>query len=66
MTPETLPQVIRLPDYVPSERQTKFHQSTAFEVFFGGAAGPGKSTALCGDAINAASALSGPPGVLLS
>jgi len=54
MTPETLPQVIRLPDYVPSERQTKFHQSTAFEVFFGGAAGPGKSTALCGDAINAA------------
>lgn len=45
--------MIRLPDYVPSERQAKFHASTAFETFFGGAAGPGKSTALCGDAITA-------------
>lgn len=43
---------ILLPDYTPSERQLKFHQSTCFETFFGGAAGPGKSTALCGDAIN--------------
>ena len=43
---------IKLPDYEPSERQAKFHMSTAFETFFGGAAGPGKSTALCGEAIN--------------
>jgi hypothetical protein len=54
MQPETLPTRIRIPDYVPSERQSKFHESNAFEVFFGGAAGPGKSTALCGDAISAA------------
>jgi hypothetical protein len=51
MKPETLPEVVRLPDYVPSERQAKFHASPAFETFFGGAAGPGKSTALCADAI---------------
>lgn len=48
---------IRIPDYGPpnfgpSERQTKFHMSRAFETFFGGAAGPGKSTALCADAIS--------------
>lgn len=48
---------IRIPDYGPpnfgpSERQTKFHMSQAFETFFGGAAGPGKSTALCADAIS--------------
>jgi hypothetical protein len=43
---------IALPDYRPSERQIKFHTSTAFETFFGGAAGPGKSTALCGEAIS--------------
>lgn len=50
------PQPIRilLPDYEPSERQIKFHESTAFETFFGGAAGPGKSTALCGEAITMA------------
>lgn len=53
MQPDT-PTTIRLPDYSPSERQAKFHQASAFEVFFGGAAGPGKSTALCADAISAA------------
>lgn len=47
---------IRLPDYGPpsfgpSERQQKFHESQAFETFFGGAAGPGKSTALCADGV---------------
>lgn len=47
---------IRLPDYGPplfgpSDRQLKFHESQAFETFFGGAAGPGKSTALCADAL---------------
>lgn len=51
MNPET--QTIRVPDYIPSERQASFHASTAFETFFGGAAGPGKSTALCADAITA-------------
>jgi phage terminase large subunit len=48
------PLQILLPNYTPSERQLKFHQSTAFETFFGGAAGPGKSTALCGEAITMA------------
>lgn len=45
-------QQVALPDYAPSERQYKFHISPAFETFFGGAAGPGKSTALCGEAIS--------------
>lgn len=39
------------PNFGPSERQRKFHESQAFETFFGGAAGPGKSTALCADAL---------------
>lgn len=48
---------VRLPDYgppnfAPSDRQRKFHESRAFETFFGGAAGPGKSTALCADALS--------------
>lgn len=47
-----IPVQVALPDYTPSERQTKFHLSTAFETFFGGAAGPGKSTALCGEAVS--------------
>lgn len=53
-----LPRIgIRLPDYGPpafgpSDRQQKFHDSRAFETFFGGAAGPGKSTALCADALS--------------
>ena len=54
MYPEAPAGIIRLPDYVPSERQRKFHEASAFEVFFGGAAGPGKSTALCADAISTA------------
>lgn len=40
------------PNWGPSDRQAKFHSSDAFETFFGGAAGPGKSTALCADAIS--------------
>lgn len=52
MDDQPLPSQVFLPDYHPSERQTKFHSSSAFETFFGGAAGPGKSTALCGEAIN--------------
>lgn len=49
---QTLAGKVPLPNYFPSERQMKFHESECFETFFGGAAGPGKSTALCGDAIN--------------
>jgi len=42
---------IRVPDYVPSPRQTKFHTSTAFETLYGGAAGGGKTTAIVAEAI---------------
>lgn len=42
---------IRVPDYTPSERQTKFHTSTAFETLYGGAAGGGKSAAMCAEAV---------------
>lgn len=45
---------IKLPDYSPSERQTKFHTSEAFETLYGGAAGGGKTAALCAEAITAA------------
>ena len=45
---------MRLPDYVPSERQIKFHTSTAFETLYGGVAGGGKTAALCAEAITAA------------
>lgn len=45
---------ILLPDYVPSAKQRVFHESPAYETFFGGAAGPGKTAALCGEAITQA------------
>jgi hypothetical protein len=47
-----LPTRVRVPDYTPAPKQRLFHLATADEVFFGGAAGPGKSTALCADAIS--------------
>lgn len=47
-------QRIPLPDYAPSERQIKFHTSEAFETLYGGAAGGGKTAALCAEAITAA------------
>lgn len=43
-----------MPDYTPSERQRKFHVSTAFETLYGGAAGGGKTAALCAEAVTAA------------
>jgi hypothetical protein len=42
-----------LPDYDPSERQKLLHSVDAFEIFYGGAAGGGKTLALCAEAINA-------------
>lgn len=37
-------------DYCPTDKQRKFHASTANEVLYGGAAGGGKSYAICWDA----------------
>ena len=37
-------------DYQPTERQQIFHESQADEVLYGGAAGGGKSYAICWDA----------------
>ena len=45
---------ILLPDYVPSGKQTVFHESSAYETFYGGAAGGGKTAALAGEAITQA------------
>lgn len=42
---------IQVPDYTASERQAKFHQSTAFETLYGGAAGGGKTAAIVAEAI---------------
>lgn len=42
---------IKIPDYTASDRQTKFHTSTAFETLYGGAAGGGKTAALVAEAI---------------
>lgn len=42
---------IKVPDYTPSERQTKFHKSEAFETMYGGAAGGGKTAAIVAEAV---------------
>jgi len=42
---------IKVPDYTASDRQTKFHTSTAFETLYGGAAGGGKTAALVAEAV---------------
>lgn len=39
-------------DYVPTAKQKVFHETTAHEVLYGGAAGGGKSYAICWDALN--------------
>lgn len=46
--------VLRVPDYTPSPRQILFHTSPVYETLYGGAAGGGKTTALCGEAITLA------------
>lgn len=45
---------ILLPAYEPSPKQAIFHESPAYETFFGGAAGPGKTSALAAEAITQA------------
>lgn len=42
---------IKVPDYTASPRQTKFHQSEAFETLYGGAAGGGKTAAIVAEAV---------------
>jgi hypothetical protein len=44
---------ILVPNFNPSPKQTQFLTSEAYETFFGGAAGPGKSAALCAEAVTA-------------
>ncbi len=45
---------VALPNYVPSTKQALFHASEAYETFYGGAAGPGKTAALCAEAVTSA------------
>lgn len=45
---------VLIPDYIPSAKQIKFHSSPAYETFFAGAAGPGKTAALAAEAITQA------------
>lgn len=47
-----LPSKIRLPDWSPSQQQSKLIHAKAFERFYGGAAGGGKSVCLCAGAIH--------------
>lgn len=42
---------VKIPDYEPSARQTKFHTSPSFETLYGGAAGGGKTAAIVAEAI---------------
>lgn len=42
---------IKVPDYEASERQTLFHITEADEVLYGGAAGGGKTAAICAEAV---------------
>ena len=48
---------ILLPDYIPSAKQICFHESEAYETFYGGAAGGGKTAALAATAITEALAI---------
>lgn len=44
---------IEVPNFKASPKQAQFMASEAYETFFGGAAGPGKSAALCAEAVTA-------------
>lgn len=44
-------QQVKVPDYDASQRQTVFHTSPAFERFYGGAAGGGKTAAIVAEAV---------------
>lgn len=44
-------------DYKPTKKQEMFHETVAHEVLYGGAAGGGKSYAICWDALNRCSGL---------
>jgi hypothetical protein len=46
-----MPTQVRVPEYSPSIRQTRFHTSEAFETLYGGAAGGGKTTAIVAEAV---------------
>jgi phage terminase large subunit len=48
-----MPQV-KVPDYSASERQAKFHTSTADETLYGGAAGGGKTAAIVAEGVTIA------------
>lgn len=54
-----MPAPIRVPDYTASQRQSKFHTSSADETLYGGAAGGGKTAALSAEAITSALEASG-------
>lgn len=45
---------VLVPDYTPSAKQSIFHSSPCFETLFAGAAGPGKTAALCAEGITSA------------
>ena len=45
---------VKVPEYTASEKQTLFHQSTADETLYGGAAGGGKTAALVAEAVTTA------------
>lgn len=48
-----MPRKVLIPNYEASPRQSVFHQSGAFETLYGGAAGGGKTAALCAEGITA-------------
>ncbi len=57
--------ILNLTTYKPFEKQQRFHESAAKYRLFGGAAGPGKSTALLWEAIMQANEVKGADTLLL-
>lgn len=47
----TMSELVRVPDFTPSKKQSQFLASPAYETFYGGAAGGGKSAALVAEAV---------------